>query len=95
MLVGIETLKIAGAEDRALEHWANLYVDELNVSLSRGRLEALIDRSTASCSGGAAVLLGAGALLVHRRQALRSARCSRPPRSPPAFCRHWRRSSTA
>ena len=35
MLVGIETLKVASAEDRAFEHWANLYVDELNVSLTR------------------------------------------------------------
>ncbi|MEO8699979.1 MAG: peptidase domain-containing ABC transporter [Kofleriaceae bacterium] len=65
MLVGIETLKIAGAEDRALEQWANLYVDELNVSLSRSRLSAVIDAINGLLSAAAPlVLLGAGALLV-------------------------------
>jgi ABC-type bacteriocin/lantibiotic exporter with double-glycine peptidase domain len=65
MLVGIETLKSAGAEDRALEHWANLYVDELNVSLSRGRTSALVDSLNGMLQAAAPlVLLGAGALLV-------------------------------
>ncbi|MEO8554579.1 MAG: peptidase domain-containing ABC transporter, partial [Kofleriaceae bacterium] len=65
MLVGIETLKIAGAEDRALEQWANLYVDQLNVSLSRGRLQALLDSLNSLLQAAAPlVLLGAGALLV-------------------------------
>ncbi len=40
---GIETLKTAGAEPRAVEHWSNLFVDELNVSLQRGRLSAVVD----------------------------------------------------
>ncbi len=43
MLAGIETLKALGAEQRAVEHWSNLFVDELNVSLARGRLSALFD----------------------------------------------------
>ncbi|MCP4656632.1 MAG: peptidase domain-containing ABC transporter, partial [bacterium] len=43
MLAGIETLKSMGAERRAVEHWSNLFVDELNVSLARGRLSALVD----------------------------------------------------
>jgi len=65
MLVGIETLKISGAEDRALEQWANYYVDQLNVALSRGRMQAVIDTvnsflQTASPLG----LLAAGAWLV-------------------------------
>jgi ATP-binding cassette, subfamily B, bacterial len=65
MLVGIETLKVAGAEDRALEHWANLYVDELNVALSRSRLQALLDAVNALLQAAAPlILLGAGALLV-------------------------------
>lgn len=65
MLVGIETLKVAGAEERALEQWANLYVDQLNVSLSRSRMTAVID-SLNGLLGAAAplVLLGAGAMLV-------------------------------
>lgn len=65
MLVGIETLKIAGAEERALEQWANLYVDQLNVSLSRGRLQALLDSLNSLIQSAAPlVLLGVGALLV-------------------------------
>jgi ABC-type bacteriocin/lantibiotic exporter with double-glycine peptidase domain len=43
MLAGIETLKAMGSEERSAEHWSNLFVDVLNVSLARGRLGALID----------------------------------------------------
>ncbi len=65
MLVGIETLKVAGAEQRALEHWANLYVDELNVSLGRSRLSAVVDALGGLLQAGAPlVLLGLGAHLV-------------------------------
>ncbi|MBA2540987.1 MAG: peptidase domain-containing ABC transporter [Deltaproteobacteria bacterium] len=65
MLVGVETLKVAGAEDRALDQWANLYVDELNVSLQRSRLTALADAINGLLQAAAPlVLLGAGALLV-------------------------------
>ncbi len=65
MLVGIETLKIAGAEDRALEQWANLYVDQLNVALSRSRMMAAIDAINGLLQTAAPlVLLGAGTLLV-------------------------------
>ncbi len=65
MLVGIETLKVAGAEERALEHYANLYVDELNVSLNRGRLQAVLDGLNGLLQAAAPlVLLGTGALLV-------------------------------
>lgn len=65
MLVGIETLKVAGAEDRALEHWANLYVDELNVSLARSRLQAMLDALNSLIQTAAPLcLLGIGAYLV-------------------------------
>jgi ABC-type bacteriocin/lantibiotic exporter with double-glycine peptidase domain len=65
MLVGIETLKVAGAEERALEHYANLYVDELNVSLSRGRLQAILDGMNGLLQAAAPlILMGVGALLV-------------------------------
>ena len=65
MLVGIETLKIAGAEDRALEQWANLYVDQLNVSLSRSRMMAVIDAINSLLQTAAPLtLLGVGTLLV-------------------------------
>ncbi|MCG8458154.1 MAG: peptidase domain-containing ABC transporter [Holophagales bacterium] len=43
MLSGIETLKAMGAEQQAVERWANLFVDELNISLARGRLDALFE----------------------------------------------------
>src|SRR6185369_4273345 len=43
MLSGIETLKASGTEDRAVQQYSNLFVDELNVSLARGRLNAGID----------------------------------------------------
>ncbi|GCE13648.1 peptidase domain-containing ABC transporter [Tengunoibacter tsumagoiensis] len=33
MLAGIETLKAAGAEQRAFQQWSNLYVEQLNVSV--------------------------------------------------------------
>ena len=48
MLAGIETLKASGSEDRAVEHWSNLFVDTLNVSLARGRLQAIVDALLAS-----------------------------------------------
>jgi ABC-type bacteriocin/lantibiotic exporter with double-glycine peptidase domain len=48
MLAGIETLKAAGAEHRAVEQWSHLFVDVLNVSLSRGRLTAVVDSTLAA-----------------------------------------------
>lgn len=43
MFSAVETLKAAGAERRAVAHWTNHFVDELNVSLRRGRLEAAVE----------------------------------------------------
>ncbi|MEA2490561.1 MAG: ATP-binding cassette, subfamily bacterial [Acidobacteriota bacterium] len=43
MLSGIETLKALGAEQQAVDRWSNLFADELNVSLARGRLDAFFD----------------------------------------------------
>jgi len=43
MLAGMETLKASGSEHRAIEHWSNLFVDTLNVSIARGRLQAMVD----------------------------------------------------
>src|SRR5262249_13186964 len=65
MLVGIEALKAGGAEDRALETWANLYVDGLNVALQRSRLQAVLDSISGLLQTAAPlVLLGTGAWLV-------------------------------
>ncbi|MGO4445500.1 peptidase domain-containing ABC transporter [Mycobacterium sp. 2YAF39] len=43
MFSAVETLKAAGAERRAVSHWTNLFVAELNVSLRRGRLSATVE----------------------------------------------------
>ena len=65
LLGGIETLKSMGAEYRALDRWSNLFVDSLNVSLRRGRLDALIG-SLLGGFGMAAplIILGTGATLI-------------------------------
>ena len=65
MLSGIETLKASAAEGRSVERWSNLYVDELNVSLERGRLTALTDAVSDLFSTAAPlVVLMYGALQV-------------------------------
>jgi len=46
LFAGMATLKASAAESRAVEKWSNLFVDELNVSLDRGRLSALVDSIT-------------------------------------------------
>lgn len=65
MLSGIETLKVVGAEQRAVERWSNLYVDEINVSLHRGRLSAIVDSVMSGLrTGSPFLILGYGAVMV-------------------------------
>ncbi|HEV7555915.1 MAG TPA: ABC transporter transmembrane domain-containing protein, partial [Kofleriaceae bacterium] len=65
MIAGMETLKAAAAESRSVERWSNLYVDELNVSLDRGRLAARVDAfGGALTSASPLVVLIIGAVLV-------------------------------
>jgi len=65
MLRGMETLKAAAAEPRAVERWSNLYVDELNVSLDRGRLSARVDAvGSLLTTGSPLAILVIGALQV-------------------------------
>jgi len=65
MFAGIETLKAAGNENRAVEQWSHLFVDELNVSLHRGALGAAQDALTSSFRlASPLVLLGFGSLQV-------------------------------
>ena len=67
MLSGIETLKSLGAERRAVEHWSNLFADELNVAVERGRLSATFDSLLAALSiASPLVILLYGALEVMR-----------------------------
>jgi ATP-binding cassette, subfamily B, bacterial len=65
MLSGIETLKAAGAERRAVAHWTNLFVSEVNVSLRRGQLDALVESATAGLRlASPLAVLGLGAWLI-------------------------------
>ena len=43
LLAGIETLKASGAEHRAADHWSGLFVDQVNIDLTRGRLTAAVN----------------------------------------------------
>jgi ABC-type bacteriocin/lantibiotic exporter with double-glycine peptidase domain len=65
LFAGISTLKAAAAESRAVERWSNLYVDELNVALERGRTTAIVEAVMgALTSGSPLVILALGALRV-------------------------------
>ena len=44
-LKGVATLKAAGAEDRFLDHWANLFFRHLDLTLRRARFSAVVDAS--------------------------------------------------
>lgn len=57
LLAGIETLKATGSEYRSVESWSNLYVDVLNVSLRRGRLDAWVEAIQGALRVGAPVLI--------------------------------------
>jgi ATP-binding cassette, subfamily B, bacterial len=64
-LAGIATLKASGAEERALEHWLNLFTKHLNVSLERSHLSAVIDSAmTTLRTFSPLILLWVGALYV-------------------------------
>jgi ABC-type bacteriocin/lantibiotic exporter with double-glycine peptidase domain len=65
VLAGMSTLKACAAESRAVERWSNLYVDELNVALDRGRTTAVVDAVLgALTSGSPLVILMLGAVRV-------------------------------
>jgi ABC-type bacteriocin/lantibiotic exporter with double-glycine peptidase domain len=65
LLAGIETLKCAGAEASAVERYANLYADCLDISVKRGRLGATLEAFHSSMSALAPmVILAVGANAV-------------------------------
>jgi ABC-type bacteriocin/lantibiotic exporter with double-glycine peptidase domain len=65
MIEGIETLKVTGAERRAMEHWSNLLVNVMNVSIKRGELGAVVDSTLGALAlASPLVLLAYGAHLV-------------------------------
>ena len=57
VFAGMSTLKACAAEARAVEKWSNLYVDELNVSLERGRTTARVDALIGMLTGGSPLLI--------------------------------------
>jgi ABC-type bacteriocin/lantibiotic exporter with double-glycine peptidase domain len=64
-LAGMATLKAAGAEERALDHWSNLFFKHLNISLQRSRLSAVINTALMALSTlSPLVLLWLGAFYV-------------------------------
>ena len=69
LLAGIEDLKAAGAEDRAVAHWSGLFAREISVALDRGRLNALVGSVADTLQlVSPLALLGAGAVLVLQGQ---------------------------
>ncbi|ATB39911.1 lantibiotic ABC transporter permease/ATP-binding protein [Cystobacter fuscus] len=52
-LTGMETLKAMGGEHRALDRWSGMFVDVLNISLQRGRLETLVESLLSTLQMGA------------------------------------------
>jgi ATP-binding cassette, subfamily B, bacterial len=65
ILNGIQTLKACGAEDRAFDYWSNLFCKQLNVSLQRNHLAAIVDTAMLSLrTFSLLVLLWVGAQYV-------------------------------
>lgn len=56
-LVGITTLKAAGAEQQALERWANLFFEQLNASIRRNLLSSLVNAIVTNLEEAAPLLL--------------------------------------
>ena len=53
MLFGIRTLKVAGAEQRALRQWSELFDQHLEAQERRGRVATLVDAGLATIQSGA------------------------------------------
>jgi len=69
MLGGIEVLKAAGIERRALDRWSNLFIDVMRVSIRQGKLSALVEATLAAVGiGSPLLLLGYGAQLTLQGQ---------------------------
>jgi ATP-binding cassette, subfamily B, bacterial len=69
LFTGIQTLKSMGIEHRAVQHWSNLFVDVLNVSLERGRLQAVTESITSMLRMASPLaILVVGTWMVLRRE---------------------------
>lgn len=66
-LGGIAAVKAAGAEEHALDHWSNLFFRQLNVSIERSKLSALVQTALGALTTLSPLfLLWFGATLVLR-----------------------------
>ena len=64
-LAGVATLKASAAEDRAMEHWSNLFFKQLNISIRRSHLTNLVETGrTAVGALAPIVLLWVGGYMV-------------------------------
>jgi ABC-type bacteriocin/lantibiotic exporter with double-glycine peptidase domain len=64
-LTGIATLKAAASEDRAMEHWSNLFFKQLNISIQRSHLTNLVETGRDGIGAIApVVLLWVGGMMV-------------------------------
>jgi ATP-binding cassette, subfamily B, bacterial len=72
LVTAIETLKATGCEQRAVSHWSNLFVDQLNVKLRRERLSIATEGVLAGLRlAGPLALLAVGAVeVLHARLSL-------------------------
>ena len=62
---GIEALKAAGVEDRVLSHWTGIFADQIEATIRRGRLTALIAAITTTVQRfSPLILLWAGTMAV-------------------------------
>jgi ATP-binding cassette subfamily B protein len=57
MLAGVKMLKAAGAEQRALERWSNLFFEQMNVSVRRMYLSSFVDTALSTLSTLAPLIL--------------------------------------
>ncbi|MPY89043.1 MAG: ATP-binding cassette domain-containing protein [Luteitalea sp.] len=72
IVTGMETLKSMGAEAQAVERWSHLFVDEVNVAIDKGKLQAWTDslRNTLQVGGPLVILLLGGYLVLADRLSL-------------------------
>ncbi len=65
MLDGIESLKAMGLEYASAQHWSGLFVNNLNVSVKRARLDAVFETLISALSLGSPIIIMCyGTLLV-------------------------------
>ena len=72
LLAGIETLKSMGAEMAAVDRWSHVFVDEVNASVQKGRLQAWTDalRHSLQLATPLAVLIVGAHLVLDGRLSL-------------------------